>query len=762
MEASKHTFVAETGQPAQRRKKARLACNPCRARKTGCDGRKPVCSACSMRDWVDKCSYPNSVMQPSTVLTLVDIDRRLQKLENAQAGQDASRTSQSLLPQHPPPSLDVTAPDAGHAGPPPAKPRLAASTGTSFGHVAVDERPSDDTVAAAPPREPPAPSSMASIREEMEVPGHQGRPYDLATSPESPPSPESPTFPNLVGFSQPAPERPRDEFDLQNLNLPSRTFANELLRWYWQNFHSIFPLLHWPMFESKYKTLWKPKPPPRPPRPPFDDILFYATVNMVMALACLRLDRIPLEQRQKQAEEFYYRSTSLVSIEMLDTASIPIVQLLLLRALYLYFAGKADRCWLMSGAAIRVAIGLGLHLEPRKHLNQLEKEMRRRIWFGGCVSLDQVVSVSFGRPGLVTPSLTQTGPPLAIDEEYLSTTAEEGRQPEGVPSRLDMMTVTLKTMKIVEEMTKVGSAPYIKLKFEGAEVAMPEPSGVLRVNAMIDDLLQGLPEHLRMDADYSKMSVDEETAKFFQMQSHAIWYRLLIIRVFLLRPSLLAEAQRWTNPAASSAVTATSMLHARLHHEICMLCLQTVHTMLEEIHQNPATAGGISAWYALHFTFASATILLVATLSPNLCVCLDQEPAKTSWDRVMAILNFHKPIVASASRGIEVLQRYRESIRRRATARLGVPTTTAGMQCFPNVALAPIDYIVVPEQQHPESLQGQLGHVPPPWGTLPTPPTVGSGIMEDIDPYYGLSGALGDAWLALQDYGQNNWVLRLS
>ncbi|KAK4233970.1 hypothetical protein C8A03DRAFT_19051 [Achaetomium macrosporum] len=99
MDAAQHTFVTETGQPAQRRRKVRLACNPCRARKTGCDGRKPVCSACTLRGWEDKCGYPDSVMQPSAALTLVDLDRRLQKLENearADSGLPPSSTTNFL------------------------------------------------------------------------------------------------------------------------------------------------------------------------------------------------------------------------------------------------------------------------------------------------------------------------------------------------------------------------------------------------------------------------------------------------------------------------------------------------------------------------------------------------------------------------------------------------------------------------------------------------------------------------------------------
>ncbi|KAL2147643.1 hypothetical protein VTI28DRAFT_8097 [Corynascus sepedonium] len=769
MEASQHTFVAETGQPAQRRKKARLACNPCRARKTGCDGRKPVCSACSMRGWSDKCFYPDSVMQPSTALTLVDIDRRLQKLENeARAGHEISRNSPSSTKQ--PSFLDVVAHDAGAARSPTEL--SLKSSSVSFDHAAMNDQSLQEPVDACA-NEPSATANAAFMRRGLEAAGHRQH-HDTAVNSQSPVSPiESPTFPDLVGFSLHTPDRPFENLDPHTLYLPQRHFADDLLRWYWQNFHSIFPFLNWPVFKNRYRAIWKQKPPARPA---FDDILYYATLNMVLALACLRHESIPLEQRPYHADDFYRRSLQLVSAETLDSTSISIVQLLLLRAMYLYFAGKADRCWLMAGAAVRVAIGLGLHIDSKRHLNQMEREMRRRIWYGGCVSLDQIVSATFGRPGLIFPGLTQTAPPLAIDEEYLSTTGE-GHQPEGLPSRLDMMTFTLKTVEILEEMKSARRAPGIKLKHAGDEITMPDPTNLLSVNAKIDDLLEGLPEHLRPDADYSKMLLNEDAVKCFRIQSHAIRFRLLTIRVFLLRPSLLAEAQRWTNPAACSTLTASSMLQERLHHEICSLCLGTVHTMLEEIQSGPATNGGISAWYALHFTFAAATILLVATLSPNLGVCLDTEPTKSSWDRVMAILDFHKSHVASAARGIEVLQRYRESITRRANARLGrpqlghefgacatgisSPTAQQGVPVATPPSLVTSSY-TTQAQQAPALQPQQFTHPQQSWNephAMPTPPMAGTGLMEGLDPHYIGSETLDEAWLTMQDYGQGNWML---
>lgn len=232
---------------------------------------------------------------------------------------------------------------------------------------------------------PVSSTNAAFMRQGLEAAG-QRRSQEPFSS-ESPMSvPDSPDFPDLIGFSTQIAEHPLDDIDPQAMALPQRHFADEMLRWYWQNFHSVFPFLHWPTFQSTARSLWKQK---GRSRQGFDTLLSYAKLNMVLALACFRNEAMQLEQRQYHADEFYKRSLRLISAETLDTASIPVVQLLLLRTLYLYFAGRADRCWLMSGAAIRVAIGLGLHVTPKRELNQLEREMRRRVWFGGCIALDQ-------------------------------------------------------------------------------------------------------------------------------------------------------------------------------------------------------------------------------------------------------------------------------------------------------------------------------------------------------------------------------------
>lgn len=200
---------------------------------------------------------------------------------------------------------------------------------------------------------------------------------------------------------------------------------------------------------------------------------------------------------------------------------------------------------------------------------------------------------------MIFPGLTQIPPPLAIDEEHLSTSGE-GRQPDGVPSRMDMILYSTKVMKILDEMRTAARAPRLKINSPGDDFTVPDPSALLHVNSQIDDLLDGLPPHLQQGVDYSKWSLSEDAIKYFQTQSHAIRFRLMLLRVLLLRPSLLAEAQRWATRNAGVSQTASVALQERFHREICMLCLSTVHSMVSEIHRTLSVSAGISTWYALH------------------------------------------------------------------------------------------------------------------------------------------------------------------
>ncbi|KAK4441998.1 fungal-specific transcription factor domain-containing protein, partial [Podospora aff. communis PSN243] len=635
MESSTSAFIPESGQPSQRRRKVRLACNPCRARKTGCDGKKPVCTACALRGWDERCQWQDSVMPTSSALSLADLDRRLQRLES---GGTLLQVPDSALHR------DSTA---------------------SSQEAQSDQTDNEDRAAlphrSASPAEPP--QTFMHLAADV---------ADKTTSASDSAQQQTPKgdWPDFFGYHVDMLELPSNVFDRQFIALPLQHFADELLQVYWRQIHTIYPFLHWPTFMADYSKLWDPNTPAESPNLVFEEVVFHATLNMALALGCQTSESMSLAQRQYQANEFYKRSQRLVSIETLDVSSISVVQLLLLRVLYLYYASLADRCWIMLGAAYRVAVSVGLHAsQPRKGDSQLEREMKARLWHFGLAVLEHSTSSAFARPPMVSNQV-MTGPPFpqSIDDEYLSAT-EEGRQPDALPARVAMNVFWARTAAIIEDMRAMRATSHGSSKVSpAANLFGPDPGAILRLNSRIEDVLRDMPYHLRPDADYTSLGLSEEQAAVFRYQGRVLRTRSLLLRILLLRPSLLAQAQSRVSlrrPSASSA----AQLEERFQTEISDMCISTARAALEEMNQHLGTAMEYPGWYALQLSFNAAVILIVASICPTFNAGFDLESTRLAWDRAIRIMERHREKFPSAGRGLQVLHGFRNHVASRPAAR---------------------------------------------------------------------------------------------
>jgi hypothetical protein len=121
-----------------------------------------------------------------------------------------------------------------------------------------------------------------------------------------------------------------------------------------------------------------------------EDPCFIATVNIIFAIGCQFDEQNSSAGRTALADRFYQQSTSLFTIEFLDSPSLPVIQLLLLTGVYLQSTQHASRCWQTIGMAVRAAQEIGLHLENRYPTSesQHQREIRRRVWHT-CVILDR-------------------------------------------------------------------------------------------------------------------------------------------------------------------------------------------------------------------------------------------------------------------------------------------------------------------------------------------------------------------------------------
>lgn len=197
--------------------------------------------------------------------------------------------------------------------------------------------------------------------------------------------------------------------------IPSRPEADSLVESYWTWTHSLYPFIHRPSFEERYKAIWFPRVQtghdyhasiPMTKRNFYADTsdrLFYTMLNMVFALGAHFSPNIDQQSRASASHTFYERGKKLIDIDLLANGELALVQTLLLTGQYLQSTDMSNSCWNIVGLAVRVGQRIGLHHDPENcdqeccsshPFDQLDLEMRRRSW-AGCVMLDRYVFLIF-------------------------------------------------------------------------------------------------------------------------------------------------------------------------------------------------------------------------------------------------------------------------------------------------------------------------------------------------------------------------------
>ncbi|KAG7071143.1 transcriptional regulatory protein [Colletotrichum scovillei] len=715
--------------PPRKRRKTQLACNPCRARKSGCDGARPVCSSCTSKGWQQRCTYQESVLHASSTPSISQLSKRLERLEELPAAQ-----ARDGLP-HPDPRPETDISGGAHDVFPLTTNGLTTPIGNITPQPPAQLSATNALQSASPLSRNEAdgdamygPSSNSSfLRLVTEAAGPRS---SNTKSPEELAGQDAvEATPTVLGFA--ITTQPKSPDILPDpVMLPERWLADNLFRCFWDFVHPVFPILHRPSFTASYEAVWQPSQG-RPPNRDYKDIVFHATLSIVLALGCQRTDQVSVTEQVRLANRFYKQSCKLVSVDTLDHSSLQIVQLLLLRGVYLHYTQYADRCWNTVGVALRVAQGLGLHSRGDGSMSsnsQLKREMRRRVWHC-CLTLDRLTATTFGRPVLVSRQYS-VPPPEPIDDEYLSESSE-GLQPSDRPSYLAFFVHSVALFDVLNEI-------LARFYTEGESVSDKTPdslSHVLQLSSKLDELGHSFPPYLREGADLTQL--DEELRGCLQMQANILKSRVLWIRLLLLRPLLLAEAKHGSRPEKPFATDATHTLRDSLGHSANLLCVSTAHSVLQELHEKLGSVRQNSAWHVLLFTFAAASTLVVATLCPDFHVSFETEPTKSSWNRALRIFDFHKQHVASASRGIEVLEKFRASVMAAASQRDapgGAPATN--------------------EPYDARLGQGSEQDVLLPFGSVPG--TNQTSLAQDFGDFSG-SDLLNESWFNIQGIDLANW-----
>ncbi|OQV02399.1 Fungal specific transcription factor domain-containing protein [Cladophialophora immunda] len=326
------------------------------------------------------------------------------------------------------------------------------------------------------------------------------------------------------------------------LALPQRYVADRLVNAYFTYIDSILPFIHEPSFRAKYDRTWQPLGDNSGPED-VQDLSWLALLNLVFAFGSEYADSSPRGAGCLSSSRFFKRSTTILFSQVFHSANLETIQTLLLTSHYLQGTNNLNKCWSVVGLCIRLAHGMGLHLDPsRWHISHIEQEFRRRLWWG-CYVVDCMLSLRYGRPPSDLDKTSDVRLPQLIDGEYLRDKAAESRQPDGQPARCHSLLVDISLSRniaaIVRELylecypsngshiVDNGGDDSSKLRSDGRFL-----STVVRLDCGLVDWHQTLPAHLRPDAKNSDWKL--------QRQANILYTKYVTIRVMLHRKSFVA------------------------------------------------------------------------------------------------------------------------------------------------------------------------------------------------------------------------------
>ncbi|GKZ38367.1 hypothetical protein AbraIFM66950_010524 [Aspergillus brasiliensis] len=333
-------------EPKPKRAKIRIACNVCKARKTKCDGARPICGPCSRRrrtSHITPCEY----REPDGSERWSHTSERLANDYSQANDDDAASSSSGFVP-----------------------------TGGLFG----------------------ASSGAHFLQNVGDQVGASGTPANKKQNRTS-------NLPKTLRRLPKLQKHTRKEHADVQFAVPPRKQADNLLSLYWDYVDCAYPWLDRPSIEKAYETLWA-----QDGELTMNETALHCLLNLMFATSCVASQGETTLSRHQSSVVFFERAQALMSYNLMDMYNFEIIQILLLTAVYLQHEKEPQKSFRFIGTAIYIAQELGLHIPETTEAmdNPKDRDLARQVW-NGCVIMDRICAMTFGCPLKVPRSVAQEG-----------------------------------------------------------------------------------------------------------------------------------------------------------------------------------------------------------------------------------------------------------------------------------------------------------------------------------------------------------------
>ncbi|KAJ5345746.1 hypothetical protein N7452_003750 [Penicillium brevicompactum] len=466
-------------------------------------------------------------------------------------------------------------------------------------------------------------------------------------------TPRAPVNSTLLPSRRDVPQHP-----VANYVLPPRKMADSLMEVYWDYVFPLYPFLISAQMKSEYAKIWAGDTLDS------DENMLMCTLNVMFALASQLADFVPPSEREASADAFFSRAKGLFQFNLWDTGSAGLIQCLLLMAQYLQSTDSAHQCWIVTGLAIRNAQSLGLHLPETIASFQSfeEQQLARKIWHG-CVLMDRVISMTFGRPAMITKTSSGAVPlPAAVDDEFIpSNSSLEVSQP---PNRPSIMAFFGKTLELYDIMNDVLLSLYNPSTDPSGEdihdfyfnnTTTEGERSIFELDHCLSRWTKSLPVHLRGEAAMASAN------PIFCRQSIVLRARFLHVRILLFRPTLSKYCTLRDNTAPDSLISINDSFPHRVALQCSVICVKAAQESIRLIYNNvptDGTGGPLPAWWynVLLDVYTSATVLIAGRLCSAILAEVTAESITESWNQALEILRKYQSYSTSARRCVAALE----------------------------------------------------------------------------------------------------------
>ncbi|KAL4793685.1 C6 transcription factor [Aspergillus venezuelensis] len=647
----------QAARPRPKRRKIAVACEECRGRKVRCDGVQPACGQCITRG--EQCIYNGEPeKRRATQNYITSLEERIKLLERpiyAPGLSEALGHHKSTLTPTPGLSSSPVRMPNGHS------PSLATPRRKSITTQAIHpgSRPSmtvhDDGVNAMmgavdeeqTSQEFFGSSSAASFMRQIKTAVDK-----RIASPHQSPDTASPGRPrsSLMAIQK------DKQTAFHDYVLPPRRTADSLMEVYWHYVFPLYPLVDSIRLQKEYLRIWTGDSGSS------DENMMMCTFNVIFALACQLADFVVPEERETSATTFFSRAKDLLHFNLWDSGSASLIQCLLLMAQYLQSTDSAHQCWIVTGLAIRNAQSMGLHLPQT--INQLanpqEQQLARKIWHG-CVLMDRVISMTFGRPAMISKASYASVPlPDTIDEEYYaSANGTDAIQPAGQPS---IMAFYAKSLELYEILNDILLNLYQPITDDNSDDvhdlyftigSNKDELAIFELDRALTRWTRSLPAHLRGVSDPSP------NAEIFYRQSVVLRARFLHVRMLLFRP-ILSKLCASRETTSSPLISLSDSFPQRVALQCSIICVNAARDVIELIYGNipsDGTAGPLPAWwYNILYVYTAATVIIAGRLCPAIMSEITEVAITHFWNCALEILRKYQSYSNSARRCVAALE----------------------------------------------------------------------------------------------------------